>query len=93
MAINKDKIADARKRLEAHKGGQNLVMITNTEQAREMQKKSVESRKRNKERIESLKLFLDDMEKLDEKLSDHAPKGIDVLRFCMTKALHDENFD
>lgn len=93
MAIDQKKIDLAKERLKEHKGGKNLVMITSTEKAREMAKKSHESRRNNKERLLSLRSFLDDMGKLGENLSDHAPKGIDVLRMCMTKALHDEEFE
>ena len=47
MAIDHDKITAARKRLQDHKGGGNLKMITDSDRARELQKKGVEARRRN----------------------------------------------
>jgi len=73
--------------------GGNLVPITNREMAQEYQRRSVESRRRNKERLQTLKSFTDDLEKIGVDVGDKAPKGIDVLRFCMVQAIHDEDFD
>ena len=92
MAVNRDKLKAAQERMKGTKG-ENLVMITSSEMAREYQKRSVESRRRNKERLATLKSFTEDLEKIGVDVGDHAPKGIDVLRFCMVKAMHDENFD
>ena len=74
-------------------GGGNLKLIGNPERARELQKKGVEQRKRNKERLQSLQSFVQDLDKIGVDLGDHAPKGIDMLRFCMIKAMHDEDFE
>ena len=93
MAVNKDKIDAARERLKEHKGGENLKMITDTATAREMQKRSVEARRRNKERLQSLSQFVSDLEKIGADVGDYAPKGIDALRFLMVQAFHDENFE
>lgn len=73
--------------------GGNLVPIASREMAQEYQRRSVESRKRNKERLQTLKSFTDDLEKIGVDVGDKAPKGIDVLRFCMVQAIHDEDFD
>lgn len=73
--------------------GGNLVPITNKEMAQEYQRRSVESRKRNKERLQTLKSFTDDLDKIGVDVGDKAPKGIDVLRFCMVQAFHDEDYD
>ena len=93
MAINIDKLKAAQERLKSHKGGGNLKMITDSERARELQKKSVEARKRNKERIESLKLFMDDFEKIGFDVGEKAPRAIDMLNHLMMKAFHDEDFE
>ena len=73
--------------------GGNLVPITNKEMAQDYQRRSVESRKRNKERLQSLKSFTEDLDKIGIDVGDKAPKGIDVLRFCMVQAIHDEDFE
>ena len=93
MAIDHDKITAARKRLQDHKGGGNLKMITDSDRARELQKKGVEARRRNKERLQTLSGFVQDLDKIGVDVGDHAPKGIDMLRFCMVQAMHDENFE
>lgn len=85
--------ADKFKTMKPRSEGGNLVPITNREMAQEYQKRSVESRRRNKERLQTLKSFTDDLEKIGVDVGDKAPKGIDVLRFCMVQAIHDEDFD
>lgn len=73
--------------------GGNLVPIENREMAQEYQRRSVESRRRNKERLQTLKTFTDDLDKIGVDVGDKAPKGIDVLRFCMVQAIHEEDFE
>ena len=91
--MESDKVKAARERLKGHKGGGNLKLISNPERARELQKKGVEQRLRNKERLQSLQSFVQDLEKIGVDVGDHAPKGIDMLRFCMVKAIQDEDFE
>ena len=86
MAINKDKLDAARERLKEHPGGENLKMITNIDQAREMQKKGVAARKRNKEQRELLAALAKDVKASGEEISEVAPKGVDMLRFYMMEA-------
>ena len=93
MAVNLEKLKAARERMKSHKGGENLKMIDSTEMAREMQRKSVESRMRNKARIEGLKSFMSDFEKTGLELGEKSPKGVDMLNFLMMKAFHDEDFE
>ena len=91
--MESDKVKAARERLKNHKGGGNLKLIDTPERARAMQKKGVEARKRNKERLLSLQSFVHDLDKIGVDVSDHAPKGIDMLRFCMVQAYHNEDFE
>lgn len=93
MAIDINKLKAAQDRIDKLKGGKNLKMIDNTEMAREMQKKSVEARNRNKARIAGLKSFMEDFEKTGLELGDKSPQGVDMLNFLMMKAFHDEDFE
>jgi len=93
MAINNDKYEKAKKKLESHPGGQNLKMIRSSEQAREYQKRGVEARKRNKERVQQLRAFWKDFDKAGLGIGGDDIKGLDVLKFLMKKAFHDEDFE
>jgi len=93
MAVDKKKIEAARERLKDHPGGQNLQMITNSDKAREYQKRAVAARKRNKERVQELRTFWKDFDKAGLSLGGDDIKGIDVLKFLMKKAFHDEDFE
>jgi len=93
MAVDNAKIDAARERLKDHPGGQNLKMITNSEKAKEYQKRSVEARKRNKDRILGLKAFWKDFDKAGLEIGGDDIKGLDVLKFLMKKAIHDEDFE
>lgn len=93
MAIDLDKIKKAQERLNKHKGGNNLNMIKSSDRARELQKRSVESRKRNKERVELLKSFWEDFDKAGLKIGEDKAQGVDVLDFLLKKAIHDEDFE
>jgi hypothetical protein len=94
MAINKAKIAAAKERLKDHPGGDNLKMITDSNKAREYQKRSVEARKRNKERVQDLRTFWKDFDRAGLGLeSDQNVKGVDVIEFLMKKAFMDEDFE
>ena len=84
---------DKLKSMKPKSQGGNLVPIDNKEMAQEYQRRSVESRKRNKERLQTLKSFTDDLDKIGVDVGDKAPKGIDVLRFCMVQAMHDEDYE
>ena len=89
MAFNEDKLKAARERLKQHPGGENLEIIDSKEMAREYQKRSVEARKRNKLEREAVKDFMGTLKDLGEELVDVAPKGVDVMRFFMLKAMKD----
>lgn len=91
--MDTSKLDAAKVRLKDHKGGANLKLIDSPERARALQKKGVEQRKRNKERLQSLQSFVQDLDKIGMQVGDHAPKGIDMLRFCMVKAMQDEDFE
>ena len=93
MAVDNKKIEAARERLKDHPGGQNLQMITNSDKAREYQKRAVAARKRNKERVQELRTFWKDFDKAGLSLGGDDIKGIDVLKFLMKKAFHDEDFE
>jgi len=94
MAVNKAKIAAAKERLKDHPGGDNLKMITDSNKAREYQKRSVEARKRNKERVQELRTFWKDFDRAGLGLeSDQNVKGVDVIEFLMKKAFMDEDFE
>ena len=68
-------------------------MITSSTRAKELQKKSIEARKRNKERVQGLKEFWKDFDKAGLSIGGDDVKGIDVLKFLMKKAFHDEDFE
>lgn len=91
------KFAEAEKRAKAHPGGDNLKLIRSSERAKELQKKSTEARRRNKERIQTLKEFWKDFDKAGLTLADEDGldriRGLDVMRFLMKKAFHDEDFE
>lgn len=93
MATTQEKIEAAKERLKSHPGGENLVMISSKDKARELQKKSVESRRRNKERIQGLRSFWKDFDKAGLEIGGDDIKGVDVMTFLMKKAFHDEDFD
>ena len=93
MAVDKAKLEAAKERLKDHPGGQNLKMITNSDKAREYQKRSVEARKRNKERVQELRTFWKDFDKAGLSIGGDDIKGIDVMKFLMKKAFHDEDFE
>ena len=94
MAINKEKIEAAKERLKDHKGGDNLKLITNSDMAKEYQRRSVEARKRNKERVQSLRTFWEDFDRAGLGLdSGSNVKGIDVIEFLMKKAFMDEDYE
>ena len=90
--MNMDKIKAAKERLKKHSGGENLKLIDSSERARELQKKGVEARKRNQERLQMTRDFLKDIDVLADDVSK-APKGIDVLKYCMVQAMHDGKLD
>jgi len=93
MAVDNAKIDAARERLKDHPGGDNLKMITDSNKAKEYQRRSVEARKRNKERIQGLKAFWKDFDKAGLEIGGDDIKGLDVLKFLMKKAIHDEDFE
>ena len=93
MTISKEKLADAQKRIDAHPGGSNLKMIHSKERAKDLQRKSVEARLRNKERIISLKEFWKDFDKAGLSIGGDDIKGIDVMKFLMKKAFMDEDYE
>ena len=93
MAVDNAKINAARERLKDHPGGDNLKMITDSNKAKEYQRRSVEARKRNKERIQGLKTFWKDFDKAGLEIGGDDIKGLDVLKFLMKKAIHDEDFE
>jgi len=93
MAVDNAKIAAAKERLKDHPGGDNLKMITDSNKAKEYQRRSVEARKRNKERIQGLKTFWKDFDKAGLEIGGDDIKGLDVLKFLMKKAIHDEDFE
>jgi len=93
MAVDNAKIDAAKERLKDHPGGDNLKMITDSNKAKEYQRRSVEARKRNKERIIGLKAFWKDFDKAGLEIGGDDIKGLDVLKFLMKKAIHDEDFE
>jgi hypothetical protein len=69
-------------------------MITNSDKAREYQRRSVEARKRNKERVQGLRTFWKDFDRAGLGLeSEQNVKGVDVIEFLMKKAFMDEDFE
>jgi len=72
----------------------NLRVITSPAMARELQKNSVESRKRNTEAIRILtEEFKCSAEAVKKVLSQVDIKAIDVLKMSMMHALNEDNFE
>ena len=72
----------------------NLKVITSPEMARQLQKNSVESRKRNTEAIKALtEEFNCSAEVVKKVLANVDIKAIDVLRMSMMHALTQDNFE
>ena len=86
MPVKKENLDAARERLKSHPGGENLKLITDSDRAREMQKKGAEARRRNKEQREMLAAIARDVKTSGEEISEVAPKGVDMLRFYMMEA-------
>jgi len=94
MAVDNSKIEAAKERLKKHPGGENLKMITSSDKAKEYQKRSVEARKRNKERVQDLRTFWKDFDRAGLGLeSDQNVKGVDVIEFLMKRAFMEEDFE
>ena len=72
--------------------GGNLHVINSSEMAAEYGRRSGIAKRRTKERLASLRSFTKDLEKIGVDVGDNAPKGIDVLKFCMVKAMHDDDY-
>jgi len=88
-----EKFAEAQKRLDADPRTANLKMIRTKEEAKAMQQKSVEARRRNKERITTLKEFWKDFTAAGLEIENDDIKGLDILKFLMKKAIHDEDYE
>jgi len=89
MPFDEKKLKAARDRLKKHPGGENLVLIDSPERAKEMQEKSAAARKRNRLERDAIKDFMKHVQNIGEELNDLAPKGVDVMRFYMMKAMQD----
>lgn len=87
MAVDKNKLEAAKERLKSHPGGSNLSIISDSETARARQKLGVKKRMENKEKREFLLSMVDGLKETSQTIGDKAPKGVDVLRLCMTEAL------
>ena len=89
MAFDEKKLKAARDKLKKHPGGENLKIISSSDHARELQLKSAEARRRNALERAAVKEFVETMKDIGEDLGDVAPKGVDVMRFFMMKAMKD----
>lgn len=77
----------------AEKSLQNLKSIDSPEMARELQKKGVEARMRNKEKRERLAAIADSVSDTTSALENKVPAAIEVMRVCMVEALDAEDFE
>lgn len=68
----------------------NLKPIYGTDRARELQKKSVESRMKNKEVREAIKATAKDWKILSKELGEDLPPAIDILRVQMMAYLQED---
>ena len=87
MAFDEKKLKAARERLKKHPGGENLNVISSAEHARALQLKSAEARRKNKAERDAVKEFAESLKGIGEDLMEIAPKGVDVMRFFMMKAM------
>ena len=71
----------------------NLTPICGGDRARELQKKSVESRKKNTAAREALKLSAKQWKTASEELGDDMPPAIDILRIQMLTYLEEGKMD
>lgn len=65
----------------------NLKPVYHSEHMRAIQKKSVESRLKNKEQRDIMKKTLSMINEISDGLTAQVPKGMDVLKIAMVKAI------
>ena len=86
-----DKINAAKERVKGTTA-ENLKMIDNVDMAREYQRRSVEARKKNQERMQMVKDMMKDLKSIGTDVED-MPKGIDMMRWCMVQAMQKNDLE
>jgi len=72
----------------------NLTPIYGSDHARDMQKKSAESRKLNAEMRKNMKLTVADFKLMKDDVDMHdAPSALDFLKFQMVRLMTDQKYD
>ena len=89
--LDKLEMAAERARWQKPKSEGGNITPWNEEQAREAQKKSIESRKRNKAMREEMKQFVKTLDDIGADIAASSPNSLDVMKMLMVKAIHDGN--
>lgn len=71
----------------------NLVKITDSEKAREYQAKGAETKRKNKEMRDALKLSMAEFKKVKDEIVSHTPDMIDYMKVQWAKAVQMNDHD
>lgn len=80
-------LTDGQKRAMAHPGGENLVLFRDRAASVEAREKSQATKARRRAEIKELGLFVKALDSIGYEVSGQAPKGLDVLKLLMVKAM------
>jgi hypothetical protein len=80
-------LTDGQKRAMAHPGGENLVLFKDRASSVEAREKSQATKAKRRAEIKELGLFVKALDSIGYEVSGQAPKGLDVLKLLMVKAM------
>jgi len=80
-------LTDGQKRAMAHPGGENLVLFRDRASSLEAREKSQATKAKRRAEIKELGLFVKALDSIGYEVSGQAPKGLDVLKLLMVKAM------
>ena len=86
-AVHAENLTDGQKRAMAHPGGENLVLFRDRASSLEAREKSQATKARRRAEIKELGLFVKALDSIGYEVSGQAPKGLDVLKLLMVKAM------
>jgi len=82
-----ENLTDGQKRAMAHPGGENLVLFRDRASSLEAREKSQATKAKRRAEIKELGLFVKALDSIGYEVSGQAPKGLDVLKLLMVKAM------
>jgi len=82
-----ENLTDGQKRAMAHPGGENLVLFRDRASSVEAREKSQATKAKRRAEIKELGLFVKALDSIGYEVSGQAPKGLDVLKLLMVKAI------